>query len=101
MITEGELYLDKDEAAALYLLIELAIDGLGERLEILNQVSTLSPSERPSELSDTHKLNEVINLNKELTSRAKDLIQEVGKIIVELEEPQPEILPPPPVWSKP
>jgi hypothetical protein len=95
MAEELHLNLDANEAAALYLLLETAIDTLEYKKQTLLEISILPEGERPDELKDIEKINGVISLNNELTQTAKDLSKEVGNIIVELEKPEPQILPKP------
>jgi hypothetical protein len=99
MPEELSLNLDQTEAASLYLLLEMAIDSLSYKRKILDDVFALPKEQRPPELMENETLQGVINLNTDLIDRAKEFCSEVGQIILELEKPEPTIIPHP-NWKK-
>jgi hypothetical protein len=93
-----ELDLNQKEAVSLYLIIDTAIDTFNYKAEILKEIQSLPPDQRPKDLMDGETLQGTINLNKTITKEAVQFQKAISEIIIELEpikENTPTIILPP------
>ena len=82
---DSSLELNQEEAASLYLLLELALDTLDHRKAILQEIKKLPIDQRADELKEDTKIQEVINLNETLKIDGLTFLKELGVIMIELE----------------
>lgn len=80
-----ELTLDKTEAAGLFLIIDIALDALDVRSKVLQEQLKIKPEERHPDIKENSTIEESIKLTNALIVAAKNLSNDVGRIVMELD----------------
>lgn len=86
----SHLSLNIEEASALYIILETALDTFKSKEKLLREINSLKNEDRPQELRDDKVFNEVYTMNAALQLDALKFKKEVSEIIKELSKDKPK-----------